>query len=112
MNVSPLWITHVRVCTPLLCIPLGGSSSESSSDDDSPPPLTRRTGGTDSSSDDEDPEYVPSTIYRDPVVPPSKPAHVVATITVDAEPATADFQRLLQLSSVHLDSVSDLEEVD
>ena len=78
----------------------------------SPPPLIYRKGVEDSSSDDEDPEYVPSTTYRDPVVPPSKPAHVVATITVDNEPAMADFQRLLQLSSVYLDSASDLEEVD
>ena len=97
MNVSSLRITHVRARTLLLCIPLGDSSS----DDEGPPSLLSRKDWVDSSSDDE--------------LPPSDRARVVAKVIVDSDPSTADFQRLfrqMQLSSVNLDSASDLEEVD
>ena len=54
-------------------------------------------------------------IYRRPVVPPSDRARVVAKVIVDSDPSLVDFQhafRQMQVSSVNLDSASDLEEVD
>ena len=77
-----------------------------------PPPLLPRKAGDDSLSDDELP---PSMFLRRPVVPPSGRAPVVATVMMDSDPSSAEFQRAfrqMQLSSVHLESASDLEEVD